>query len=99
LLNFARGDLLARTSRPAEAEAAFKEEIRLYPANRETYANLAVLYLFTARADAAEQTFVALTRAIPGRASYEFAARTFEEVGASREAARWRQRASRGGAS
>jgi arylsulfatase A-like enzyme/predicted Zn-dependent protease len=99
LLNFARGDLLARTHRPAEAEAAFKEEIRLYPANRETYANLAVLYLFTARADAAEQTFVALTRAIPGRASYEFAARTFEEVGASREAARWRQRASRGGAS
>ena len=99
LLNFARGDLLARTNRPAEAEAAFKEEIRLYPANRETYANLAVLYLFTARADAAEQTFVALTRAIPGRASYEFAARTFEEVGASREAARWRQRASRAGAS
>jgi tetratricopeptide (TPR) repeat protein len=98
LLNFARGDLLARTGRPTEAEAAFKEEIRLYPANRETYANLAVLYLFTARADAAEQTFVALTRAIPGRASYEFAARTFEEVGASREAARWRQRALRGGA-
>ena len=98
LLNFARGDLLARTGRVAEAEAAFKEEIRLYPANRETYANLAVLCLMTGRAGAAEETFVALTRAIPGRASYEFAARTFEEVGASREAARWRQRALRGGA-
>jgi choline-sulfatase len=98
LLNFSRGDLLARMRRTAEAEAAFKEEIRLYPANRETYANLAVLYLMTGRASAAEETFVALTRAIPGRSSYEFAARTFEEVGASREAARWLQRAMRGGA-
>jgi tetratricopeptide (TPR) repeat protein len=98
LLNFTRGDILARTGRAAEAEAAFKEEIRLYPANRETYANLAVLYLMTGRAGAAEETFVALTRAIPGRASYEFAARTFQEVGAAREAARWRQRALRGGA-
>ncbi|MDP9192618.1 MAG: sulfatase-like hydrolase/transferase [Acidobacteriota bacterium] len=98
LLNFALGDLLARTGRTAEAEAAFKEEIRLYPANRETYANLAVLYLLTGRANLADETFVALTRAVPGRSSYEFAARTLEEVGASREAARWRQRAVRGGA-
>jgi arylsulfatase A-like enzyme/Flp pilus assembly protein TadD len=98
LLNFARGDILARTGRAAEAEAAFKEEIRLYPANRDTYANLAVLYFMTGRAAAAEETFVALTRAIPGPASYEFAARTFQEVGAAREAARWRQRALRSGA-
>jgi len=98
LLNFAHGDLLARMRRPAEAEASFKEEIRLYPANRETYASLAVLYLLTGRGEAAEETFVALTRANPGRSSYEFAARTFEEVGASRQAARWRQRALRGGA-
>jgi len=93
LLNFALGDLLARLRRHAQAEAAFKEEIHLYPANRETYANLAVLYLFTGRAGVAEETFVALTRANPTRASYELAARTFEDVGASREAARWRQRA------
>jgi len=97
LLNFVYGDLLARTGRPAEAEASFKEEIRLYPANRQAYASLAVLYLLTGREGEAEATFVALTRALPGRSSYELAARTFEEVGASREAARWRQRAVRGG--
>ena len=97
LLNFALGDALARSGRPLEAEAAFREEIRLYPRNRETYANLAVLLLLSGRNTASEEALNTMVRANPGPSSYEFAARTLEQVGARDAAARWRRRATRGG--
>src|SRR5206468_1089924 len=39
-LNFYRGDALARMGRGEEAEAAFRKEIEVYPADPSAYKNL-----------------------------------------------------------
>lgn len=92
-LDFARGDLYARMERNREAEIAFKEEIRNYPGHRQTYANLALLYMIEGRVDEARRLYAAMGAASPVRETYLFASRTAERLGDSVAAAEWRARA------
>ncbi|MBK5258388.1 MAG: sulfatase-like hydrolase/transferase [Thermoanaerobaculia bacterium] len=92
LLHYVRGDLLARMNRIDDAIAAFNEEIRLYPRDRQAYANLAVIYLLTGRRDEAQATMRRLVAANPSPASYELAAKTFAELGDAKGAAEWRRK-------
>ncbi|HEX9982936.1 MAG TPA: sulfatase-like hydrolase/transferase [Thermoanaerobaculia bacterium] len=93
LVYFIRGDILARMNRPGDAIAAFEEEIRRYPNNRQAYANLAVIYLLSGRRDDANRTMERLVRANPSRTSYLLAAKTFAELGDNATAAQWERRA------
>ncbi len=92
LLYYVRGDILARQNRVDEAIAAFNEEIRLYPHDRQTYGNLAVVYLLSGNRAKANETMERLVRANPGAASYEFAATTFAQLNDAADAAAWRRR-------
>ncbi len=79
--HFARGDILARMNRYDEAIAEFKEEIALFPMSRQTYANLYLVYRLRGQSREAEETLAAMERAIPGRATKEFAAKTARALG------------------
>ncbi|HVS33029.1 MAG TPA: sulfatase-like hydrolase/transferase [Thermoanaerobaculia bacterium] len=92
-LQYVRGDVLGRMERYDEAVAAFRREIAAFPRNRQTYANLYLVYMVTDRPEEAEGALEEMVRANPGRAALLFAARTVEAVGDARGAARWRQRA------
>jgi choline-sulfatase len=94
LRHFVRGDILARMNRVDEAIAEFNEEIRLYPHDRQAYANLAVVYVLLGRRADAHGTMEQLVKANPSRDSYELAAKTFAEMGDAQSAAAWRRRAS-----
>lgn len=95
MLDFARGDALARMNRLDEAVVAFQREIRHFPRGRQAYANLTVIYLIEGKMNEARRVMESLVAASPGAKSYRVAAETFEEVGATEEAARWRRRAPR----
>ncbi len=92
LLNFVRGDILARRNQFDDAIAAFDEEIRRYPQDREAYASLAVVYLVSGRRGLANETMERLVHANPTATSYELAARTFEQMHDAEDAAAWRRR-------
>ncbi|HSP14326.1 MAG TPA: sulfatase-like hydrolase/transferase [Thermoanaerobaculia bacterium] len=92
LLNFVRGDILARRNRIDEAVAAFNEEIRVYPHDRQAYANLTAVYLLTGRRREANETMERLVRANPDPSSYEMAAETFAQLHDDVDAAAWRRR-------
>ncbi len=92
LLEFARGDALARMDRMGEAAEAFRNEIRLFPQGRQAYANLAVIYLLEKRVEDARRTMESLVKASPSAESHKLAIQTFEELGARDEAAAWRRR-------
>lgn len=92
LLYFVRGDVLARRNEFEPAIAAFNEEIRRYPRDRDAYASLAVVYLVMARRSEANQTMERLVRANPSPSSYALAARTFDQLRDSADAAAWRRR-------
>jgi arylsulfatase A-like enzyme/Tfp pilus assembly protein PilF len=89
LLYFVRGDLLARMNRMTEAIEAFNEEIRLYPGDRQAYANLAAIQYLSGNRMAANATMARLVKANPDARSYEIAASTFAGLGAQADAARW----------
>lgn len=93
-LNFILGDLHARRGDIAKAEAHFLAEIGAYPAKRQTYANLALLYMLAGRTADARRTIEEMTRANPSADTYRFAAHTMETLGDADAAARWRARAS-----
>ena len=95
MLDFARGDALARLNRLDEAAAAFQREIRHFPHGRQAYANLTVVYALQGKINEARRTMETLIAANPGPESYRVAAQTFEELGAPEEAARWRRRGMR----
>lgn len=92
-LELARADALMHLGRVDEAVAAFREEMRLFPDNRDAYANLAAVYLLQQRAADAESVFQSLVTANPTRASYILAAETFEQLGQRAAGASWRARA------
>jgi len=92
LLYYVKGDILARQNRVEESIAAFNEEIRLYPHDRQTYANLAVVYLLSGNRAKANESMERLVRANPDSASYALAASTFDQVGDPEDAAHWRSR-------
>jgi predicted Zn-dependent protease len=58
-----RGDLLARRGQAAEAEVAFREEMRRYPEGLESYARLAVLQVTQGQPQAAWKTLQEMVEA------------------------------------
>jgi tetratricopeptide (TPR) repeat protein len=73
-LAFVYGDLLARRGDNHQAEEAFREEIRLFPRDRQTYANLALLLTTQGRIDQARALLEELGERNPGLQTYLFAA-------------------------
>ncbi len=74
-LAFVRGDALARLGRHAEAEAALREEIRLFPGAARAYASLALVVALLGRPDEAPGILEAMQRARPGPETARLAAR------------------------
>lgn len=93
LLAFVRGDLLATRGQVAEAEQAFRDEMRLFPRDREAFVRLAALQTLQGRVADAERTFEQMLKASPGRSSYLMAADTFQTLGQPGVATRWKARA------
>lgn len=93
LLAFVRGDLLATRGQAAEAEQAFRDEMRLFPRDREAFVRLAALQTLQGRVADAERTFEQMLKASPGRSSYLMAADTFQALGQPGVATRWKARA------
>jgi len=91
---FLRGDALARLGRAAEAEAAFREEIRAFPANSLAYTRLAFV-LGLARRDRGELRglMTAMYDANPRRETAALAARTLLSIGDREGARTWQGRA------
>ena len=92
-LDFVRGDALARMQRYDEAIEAFRREIASFPAHRQAYSNLYLVYLLIDRPADAQAVLEEMVRKNPTRRSYLSAANTVEAVGDTRGAANWRRRA------
>jgi choline-sulfatase len=93
-LHFLKGDALARLGRYEEAEAEFREEIRLFPKNLQAYTRLAVVLGLRHRTVAeVDRLLEQMVTASPGRASLEIAAKTLESMGDAKGARAWRARA------
>ncbi|HEX9162534.1 MAG TPA: sulfatase-like hydrolase/transferase [Thermoanaerobaculia bacterium] len=92
---YTRGDILARSNRDDEAIAAFRREIELFPDNRQTYANLYLVYMVRHEPALADQVLEQMVRAIPVRSTMLFAAHTMHEIGDTHGAAEWEKRARR----
>ena len=91
-LNALRGDALARLGRDNEAEAAFREELRLAPASPEANRGLIVLLVTQGRTEEATQVVRAFANAAPTRATYQVIAETLRVVGDEAGARYWRSR-------
>jgi len=91
-LEFLRGDALARMSRLEEAEAAFRAEIRAFPAHSEPYANLAVLRFMKGDRPELDKLLNEMVRANPSPRSYLLAASTLDALGQKERAAAFRNR-------
>jgi Tfp pilus assembly protein PilF len=88
-LNSLRGDTLARLGREAEAEAAFREEVRDFPGSASAWTGLALLYGSQGREAEARRCLETLAKA--GTPSALFAAaRAYEVLGDRESAARVR---------
>jgi arylsulfatase A-like enzyme/cytochrome c-type biogenesis protein CcmH/NrfG len=71
-----RGRILADLGRAAEAEAAFREEIELFPADPPAYTNLALLYALTGRGDRVSPLLRTLIEGHPSPRAYAEVAKT-----------------------
>jgi len=80
-LYYYAGDTLGRLERYHDAEAAFLEELRLYPLNTRARGNLAMLYQATERPDDAERTISEMIRLTPTPETYALAARLYMMFG------------------
>ena len=93
-LDFLRGDALARLGRYADAEAAFKEEIKNFPRNSQAYTRLAIVYGLQHRTvGEVDRLLEAMVAANPGPATVELAAKTLDTLGDAPGARAWRRRA------
>ncbi|HXI13445.1 MAG TPA: sulfatase-like hydrolase/transferase [Thermoanaerobaculia bacterium] len=88
-----RGDALMRLGRVGDADAAFREEIRLFPDNRDAYTALAYIYATQGKRGEIERLLEGLVAASPTRANYALAAKTLEAFGLPAAAVEWRRRA------
>jgi Flp pilus assembly protein TadD len=84
LLEYTRGDTLARLNRFEEAEVALRAGIRDFPEDREAWASLAVIDWLRGNQNGARTTMEQYVRANPTPAAREFAAKTFRELGDDR---------------
>jgi tetratricopeptide (TPR) repeat protein len=75
------GDTLVRLDREADAEKAFREELRAFPRSIRAYSSLAMLYYRSNRPDAVQETLDALLVAAPTPEGYDAAARLWVNVG------------------
>lgn len=91
-LHALRGDALARLGRDAEAEAAFREELRLVPASAEANRGLIVLLVARGRNEEATAVVRAFAAAAPNRQTYQVIADTLHVVGDEAGARYWRSR-------
>jgi arylsulfatase A-like enzyme/Tfp pilus assembly protein PilF len=85
-LYYYAGDTFGRLERYHDAEAAFNEELRLFPLNERARAGLAMIYQATDRADAAEQAVKDMVRLTPSPDTYALAARLYTMFGHRQEA-------------
>ena len=86
-----RGDVLARLGKDAEAEAAFREEIRLFPENPQAWCNLALLYASQSRDALARETLESLVRTAPSADNFHAAVQTARILGDQQLAGRFAQ--------
>ena len=89
-LNYQRGDVLARLGRSAEAEAAFREEVRDFPTSPLAWTGLAMLYASQGRGEQARDSLEALAR-LKTPDALSAAARTYEILGDRDSALRLRR--------
>jgi arylsulfatase A-like enzyme/Flp pilus assembly protein TadD len=80
-LQFLRGDCLARLGRFDEAEAAFRDEVRLFPGSTAPRAGLAMLYASQGREREAREALTSLVRDLRTPEAYFTASRTYEILG------------------
>ena len=92
-IDYLRGDILARLDRPAEAIAAYKNEIAASPAHLQSYANLALIYFIQGKKRDGNAMLELMAKRNPHRGAYALAAKTLEVVGEKKGAERWRGRA------
>jgi arylsulfatase A-like enzyme/Tfp pilus assembly protein PilF len=92
LLNFFRGDALARLGRAEEAEAAFRTEIEKYPAEPRPYKNLILLYATEGKTAEATQLIFSLEKAAPTPPSYVAISETLKIIGDRNGARFWAAR-------
>ena len=90
-LHLLRGDLLARSSRHQEAEAEFREEIRLFPETLKAWESLIALLAAQERSADLRATVAALVGTVPGVEPYLSAIRVLSVVGDEAGARRVRQ--------
>jgi arylsulfatase A-like enzyme/Flp pilus assembly protein TadD len=92
-LDFLRGDALARLGRYADAQQAFEEEVRSFPANSQAWARLAVVYGLQHRTvREVDQLLEQMMAANPTPETGELAAKTLESMGDRKGAMTWRRR-------
>lgn len=91
-LEVARANALMRMSRPDDAVAALREEIRFHPQERDAYGRLAAIHLLRSNVPAAEAVLREMTAAIPTPGTYAFAADTLAHFGQHDAAQAWRRR-------
>ncbi|NOT25556.1 MAG: sulfatase-like hydrolase/transferase [Acidobacteria bacterium] len=75
------GDTLARLGREADAEKAFRDELRAFPRHISGYTSLATLYHASGRAEAIKETLDDLVSTVPTPEGYDAAARVWLSVG------------------
>ena len=78
-----------------EAEAAFKEELRLFPYNQRAWAGLAMLYRATGRHDESDGAIDTMLRRSPTAGAYGLAERLWTMFGEREKAASARAQARR----
>jgi arylsulfatase A-like enzyme/Flp pilus assembly protein TadD len=79
-LSLIRGKVLADLGNTAGAEAAFLEEIRLFPEDVRAYSNLAVLYALSGRPERVGATLRRMVEASPTPAAYAEAVKTLRAL-------------------
>jgi arylsulfatase A-like enzyme/Flp pilus assembly protein TadD len=85
-LNFLKGDSLARMGREGEAEQAFLQEIREFPANVAPRTALAMLYASEGKETEARKALSDLVGEVNSPAAYFAAIKTYEVLGDPRAA-------------
>ena len=91
-----RGDAFARLGREADAEAAFRAEVRNFPENLDAWSRLALLYASAGRPDEFQRTLVEMTQRLSSRRAFETASRLCGIVGDREGQSRWLARAQSG---
>jgi len=92
-LELALGDLYAKMDRLPEAEQAFRGEIGMFPTNLTAYSNLGVVLVLQKKYDEIDPLFTLMAQKNPSRQAYLVAAETYQALGDTRTASRWRTRA------